>query len=358
MAWQFPLSTNNSINLGSADNLYVAEDVLVGAQSNAVTGSGTAHIIEIYGTVITATEGLVLSGSTVVNTNSVYIGESGHVISKYSGGPGAAGIVLSGGGGSIVNDGEIQSVGYGVYIPTFGVTTPTTVTNHGLIDAGCGIAARGDSAAVVKLFNDGTILGTEKSYGQTATQDVSSPTFTTDLITNKGLMVGDITLRGGDDVYKGTSGVVKGTVYGDDGADKIYGGAEKNIFDGGSGNDTLQGGKGGDKLTGGADADTFVFKATPETTVAAKGRDTILDFKAAENDTIDLHYIDADTKSGGDQSFHFINGQDFHQKAGELRFEKSGGNTHILGDVDGDGKADFAIDLTGAINLHATDFAL
>jgi Ca2+-binding RTX toxin-like protein len=358
MAWQFPVSTNTAINLGTTDNLYVAEGMLVGTQSNAVSGSGTAHIIEIYGTVISAIEGIVLSGSTVVNTNSVYIGENGHVISKYPGGPGAGGIVLSGGGGSIVNDGEIQSTGYGVYIPTFGVATATTVTNHGLIDAGCGIAARGDSAAVVKLFNDGTILGTEKSYGQTATQEAGSPTFTKDLITNKGLMVGDITLRGGDDVYNGISGVVKGTVYGDEGADKIYGGAEKNTFEGGAGEDTLRGGKGGDKLTGGADADTFVFKSTAESTVAAKGRDAILDFKVAENDIIDLHYIDADTKSGSDQLFHFIGGQDFHHKAGELRFEKSGGNTHILGDVNGDGNADFAIDLKGSVNLHATDFAL
>ena len=64
--------------------------------------------------------------------------------------------------------------------------------------------------------------------------------------------------------------------------------------------------------------------------------------------------IDADTTSGGNQKFHFIKGQQFHDEAGELRFS---GRT-LQGDVNGDGKADFEIKVFGIGSLLAGDFNL
>jgi hypothetical protein len=43
---------------------------------------------------------------------------------------------------------------------------------------------------------------------------------------------------------------------------------------------------------------------------------------------------------------------------GELRYDVVGAFTFILGDANGDGIADFEIDLAGRINLQATDFVL
>ena len=129
-------------------------------------------------------------------------------------------------------------------------------------------------------------------------------------------------------------------------------------FDGRGGKDTLWGGLGKDRLTGGGGKDVFDFNHIAESTKKAAGRDIILDFSRKQKDKIDLDDIDANEKKNGNQDFKFIGDEHFHKKPGELMFDKKGGDTFVYGDVDGDGKADFAIQLDGAINLKAGDFML
>lgn len=130
------------------------------------------------------------------------------------------------------------------------------------------------------------------------------------------------------------------------------------MVDAGAGFDTIEGGLGKDQLFGGGDADTFVYKTIKDSTVASSGRDMIMDFSHRQGDVVDLHSIDANTKLGGNQSFVLIGSHDFTHHAGELRAVKSGGDTHISGDVNGDGKADFAIVLDPALTLQRGDFVL
>lgn len=127
---------------------------------------------------------------------------------------------------------------------------------------------------------------------------------------------------------------------------------------GNDGANFIGGNAGADRLTGGAGADTFVFVAVSDSTTSAKGRDIITDFKQSQKDQIDLHEIDANSKVSGDQAFKFIATENFHKKAGELRYERAGGDTFVKGDVNGDGKADFAILIDPSIKLNATDFIL
>ncbi|MFC3073475.1 cadherin domain-containing protein [Shinella pollutisoli] len=175
------------------------------------------------------------------------------------------------------------------------------------------------------------------------------------------------TLKGGagNDTLKGGSGNDK--LYGNSGSDKLYGGTGKDTLDGGSGNDLLKGESGNDKLYGGAGADklyggsgkdTFVFKSVKESTAASKGRDTIYDFDGKAGDRIDLRSIDASTKKGGDQAFKFIGTDDFSKTAGELRYEKKASDSHVYGDVNGDGKADFAIHFDDALSFSKGYFLL
>jgi serralysin len=85
----------------------------------------------------------------------------------------------------------------------------------------------------------------------------------------------------------------------------------------------------------------------------------ITDFSHAQGDTIVLNPIDANTRTPDvDDAFTFIGTAAFHGVAGELRYTASGANTLVLGDVNGDGQADFALLLLGAISLTKSDFVL
>lgn len=350
MAWQFPTSVSKTdgsiaVDLLTTDSVVVASGILVASNGYAVHGGGVGQAVEIYGTVLSSSYAVWLGASTsTVNSNSVYVGEGGRVETKASF---TQAIALWGGGNSLVNDGFIK----GVYTWENTVTDPNRIENHGIIKNEYGVWADG-FGGVTQLINSGTIIGSSGSYGGSNTSG------TKDIITNKGMMTGQIDLRDGDDIYHGEKGTVKGAILGGGGSDQIYGGKENNIIDGGGGTDRLCGGKGADKLTGGTEADIFIFKALPDSTPKAAGRDTIMDFDRTENDTIDLHKIDANSTLKGNQDFHFIGSQDFHHQAGELRFEKTGGDTYVYADVDGNGKADFAIKIAGLITLTAGDFAL
>ena len=138
-------------------------------------------------------------------------------------------------------------------------------------------------------------------------------------------------------------------------ANIITGNAGANSLDGQAGNDRLVGGLGADQSTGGLGVDTFAFLTLADSGKKKSARDTILDFTA--EDFIDLSAIDA-KKGGTDNKFKFIGKQDFHDKKGELRFQKKAGDVIVTGDVTGDGKADFSILLDNVKKLAKSDFEL
>lgn len=188
----------------------------------------------------------------------------------------------------------------------------------------------------------------------------------------------------GDDTFKGGNGAKshdfisgfdgKDTMYGnagndslwgDGGSDRLYGGVGNDALDGGSGNDRLYGNKGADhlfggtgadRLYGGAGKDVFFFNGVKQSKPGSP--DTIYDFSRKEGDKISLSGIDANTKVTGDQAFKFIGTEKFHKKAGELRYEKKSGDTFVQADVNGDGKADFAIRFDDSISFAKGDFIL
>jgi len=113
-----------------------------------------------------------------------------------------------------------------------------------------------------------------------------------------------------------------------------------------------QGGSGKDILTGGGDADRFVFERVTDSEVGAP--DKIVDFER-RSDVIDLSPIDANASVDGDQRFHYIAKKAFTATPGELRLNPRG---MLMGDVDGDGQADFAIKIMNGIHLTSRDFIL
>jgi Ca2+-binding RTX toxin-like protein len=163
-----------------------------------------------------------------------------------------------------------------------------------------------------------------------------------------------------------TDSAVADTRFGNDEANRLSGSARNDTLDGGAGNDTLKGkagndvligGKGEDALYGGGGKDVFIFHA--DHSAASRQRaDTIQDFKASRGDRIDLTHIDANSAIQGHQGFDFIGRDRFSRTEGELRYEKSGKNTYIQGDIDGDGKADLTIHLSADVTLKDAFFLL
>jgi Ca2+-binding RTX toxin-like protein len=149
---------------------------------------------------------------------------------------------------------------------------------------------------------------------------------------------------GNDDIFAGIGG------------DTIFGGLGDDILNGQAGTDELYGGLGKDFLTGGTEDDYFYFRALADSKKGA-ARDVILDFSSSDSDRIVLSDIDA-KRGGADNAFKFIGKQGFHDKAGELHFVNKGGYLLVEGDVNGDGRADFQIEVHGVTALTAGDFAL
>jgi Ca2+-binding RTX toxin-like protein len=123
------------------------------------------------------------------------------------------------------------------------------------------------------------------------------------------------------------------------GNDRLLGNGGKDILNGGVGGDLLTGGLNGDRLTGGVGGDRFIYLL--KTDSVPSDPDTVLDFKSAEGDRIDLAGVDAIQATSPNNAFTFIGSQVFHGKAGELRF--SGGI--LAGDTDGNKVADISVKL-------------
>jgi Ca2+-binding RTX toxin-like protein len=161
------------------------------------------------------------------------------------------------------------------------------------------------------------------------------------------------------------------SIVGTNGADTLTGNdATSNNLSGDDGNDTLNGaalsdeifgGLGQDTLTGGDDADTFFYETKAESRKGA-GRDVITDFSGVnggELDLIDLSFIDA-KKGAGNQIFKFIGGHKFHDRAGELQVKYNAFSdiAIVQGDINGDGRADFQIQVDSDFALVKADFIL
>lgn len=173
---------------------------------------------------------------------------------------------------------------------------------------------------------------------------------------------GNDTLFGGDGNDRLQGGTGNDTLYGGDGIDVMTGGDGEDILLGEAGRDRMVGSNGGDTLSGGlgrdiywgdntdglgGGADLFLFTSITDTAVGSE-RDVIRDFIQGE-DLIDLSGID---------TFSFIGNSDFSSAAGELRYQINGTHTIISGDVNGDGVADFEIDMNGNFDIQVNDFIL
>ena len=86
-------------------------------------------------------------------------------------------------------------------------------------------------------------------------------------------------------------------------------------------------------------------------------RDIITDFVSG-TDRIDFSGIDANTGVAGNQAFTMLGTAAFFGVAGQLRYDVVGADTVMQGDVNGDGVADFELQLTGIHSFVPADLLL
>ncbi len=174
----------------------------------------------------------------------------------------------------------------------------------------------------------------------------------------------DDDVRGGvgdDDIYGGTGddslsgGADDDLLCGEQGNDDLLGGSGRDDLRGDAGKDDLYGGSGRDILRGGSGSDKFIFKSKSDSGVTAATCDVITDF--LRGDKIDFSAIDANAKAAGNQRFKFV--AEFTGRAGELEWDKTSKGFKVSGDINGDGRADFSVQVNSSVaKLYGSDFLL
>lgn len=135
--------------------------------------------------------------------------------------------------------------------------------------------------------------------------------------------------------------------------ENVIGSNNNDAILGSNGANGITGAQGFDQMTGRGGADQFVFRSAADARVSTENVDVIMDFNRTENDKVNLHAMDANNATAGNQDFHFIS-TTFTRHAGELRFD----GDFVQGDINGDGRADFQIYMNNLDTMQVSDFTL
>ncbi len=156
----------------------------------------------------------------------------------------------------------------------------------------------------------------------------------------------------GNDVIQGGDG--DDTISGGEGDDRLFGGDGDDRLVGSAGNDILGGGDGTDKLTGASGRDIFIFTDSELGTTRVGEHDTITDFQQG-TDKIDISALYDGITYGGLKNGALSGGAGNAYKVG---YYSSNGKTWLEGDVNGDGTADWVIEMSGSYKLKGSDLVV
>ena len=201
---------DHAIDAAGNDIILVRPDVLIAATgegANAINGTSGIRI-ELLGTLLATDPSPVGGGHgiSLLDSNEIIIGASASIFAE----------------------------GEGVGVRVNGLNT---IVNQGLIKGFFGIEFTYIGASNT-VHNSGTIWGTGEASIVAQGSD--------DSIYNTGELIGAVSLGGGNDLYDGRGGIVRGTILLGAGNDTAYGGDLSEIFEGGTEADLLSGGGGDD----------------------------------------------------------------------------------------------------------------
>ncbi|ASP23607.1 leukotoxin (plasmid) [Antarctobacter heliothermus] len=254
-----------------ATNAYVVNNGVI---------QGTADGIDLNHTIAGASFGIVNNGDIIAgqepidvdtaNGFSLNLINNGKIIST-SGSP----IIYGSGGmtsGTVWNTGLMQ--GGTLNIDASGTAR---LTNSGIIQTSLILM---NNSAQTRIVNSGEIHGTNGPGSNVINAGINA-----DSVVNSGLIVGDVQMGLGDDLYQSTaSGQVLGTVLGSGGNDTLVGGASADTILGGDQNDKIVGNGGDDSLDGGNDNDFILGGTGNDEVLGGAGNDTLN--AGGDNDTV------------------------------------------------------------------------
>lgn len=312
--------------------------------------------------------GLMTTENTCINiliagvtTTTATITNTGDIVSTLSNA-----ITSAEAGLTVQNSGTISGRSTAISLGSTDQTAVSRITNSGLIEV------QGTASSDTAILSNGTIrlLNTGTIFGLLNLGDGN------DTIDNRaGTIIGQVLMDDGSNLFLGgalgefvTAGVGNDTLRGEGGDDDIASGAGDDALRGGAGDDvlsgsigldTLRGGDGDDTLTGGGDADTLHGGA---------GEDVFRFLLASDSDTAQVADVIQDFRRGDDvidlaafapAAFTFVGTGAFTGGgSASFGFDKVAGNVIVQADLNGDGVADFELDLLGAKSVSLSDFVL
>ena len=278
----------------------------------------------------------------------------------------SSGIVSAESGLVLQNSGFISGRTYAINLASSDLSDLNRINNSGIIavQPTSTIDKAISCNGTLRLVNTGTILGNVDLGDGHDVVDNRAGTISGSIFLDDGnnLFLGgalgeDIiagsgldTLRGeaGDDVMQ--SGFGDDSVRGGSGDDQIRASFGSDQIHGGLGDDTIEGGNETDLMNGGSGNDVFVFIA-PGDSDLGQTADRIADFRPGD-DLIDLsafapgvfNFVGNNALSGGGIA--------------SFGFSRAAGVVTVLADVNGDGTADFRIEVLGPKALALSDFLI
>jgi Ca2+-binding RTX toxin-like protein len=233
----FQLIDTNTVGIGTrvflpafGDGTHVLAGVIVASATDiTIFGEVSGLDVLIDGSVSTGGAAAVKLGENSVfdGDQRVFVGTTGSIRAQLTA------VWIVGHDSQIVNHGQIGGGDAGIVVNGQGLGQ-TGVTNHGVISADVGIS-RGmvSDSESIRVHNLGTLEGSVYAFD-------GSSNAVADQIINRGLIVGDIRLGGGDDRFDGRGGgQVLGQIFGGSGADTFLLGYGEETISGDSGVDTL-----------------------------------------------------------------------------------------------------------------------
>lgn len=216
------------VELADGDDLFVPRDVTLLSEGSApVLGMGQGHAVYVHGLLQGDAYSMILGADWGAVGVRLELAETGAIRAA------AVAAYLRGTGLVIENAGDLVANGIGLALIAGG-SAVSTLDNSGTIVGQVTAISRGGlgDTGTFRLVNTGLIFGGDHSL-------VSESATATDVIVNRGRIIGEVVLGGGNDRLDNRGGLLEDRVLGGAGDDTFLPGAGAEVWGGGGGRDRL-----------------------------------------------------------------------------------------------------------------------